>query len=389
MKWVDELLGEKMKFRWGGGGSTTTEGKIPPELSPLINASVQRMIGLQNYFWGNPGSAGYSQPSPYSPPTPGGWGYNDLTDANGRPIPPGGISVPIPPGNTQPVPQPFTPGVPSDQQKKTNAKGGNVPVTGSGLTRPDMIPESIWNQLTPDQQQGWVDAMNGNNPFQEGYVPGNTANQGPTSYGLNIMGENPRGVAGASTLQKWAGGLVPGLSDQTEGEKKAAEGYERGRTTAGMKTASDYSQDPAVMEAVKAFKTFEQPIIQDQASLMGNGRSSGRLNDLSMGLSSMMLPQIQAAQQRDENRINRMTEAEFAAAQGNQSLGSMDYNRRAGAINTGMQVGGVQRDIAQEGMDAKYEDFLRRAAIGENALMGPFGGLVPSTIGSVTRSSGK
>ncbi len=384
MKWVDELLNEKMKFFWGGGGSTSTEGKIPPELAPLINASVQRMIGLQNYFWGNPGSAGYAPPSPYSPAQPGGWGYNELTDANGRPIGPGGIDVPLQPGGQKPIDPGsgitvggnFYPDRKSTA-KQTNAKGGNVPV------------QEMWDNFSPEQRQQWTDAASGNNPFTEEYVPGNTANQGPTSYGLNIMGENPRGVAGASTLQKWAGGLVPGLSDQTEGEKKASEGYERGRTTAGMQTASDYSNDPAVKEAVKAFQTFEQPIIQDQASLMGNGRSSGRLNDLSMGLSSMMLPQIQAAQQRDENRINRMTEAEFAAAQGNQSLGSMDYNRRAGAINTGMQVGGVQRDIAQEGMDAKYEDFLRRAAIGENALMGPFGGLVPSTIGSVTRSSGK
>jgi hypothetical protein len=386
MKWVDELLNEKMKFFWGGGGSTTTEGQIPAELKPLINGSVQRMLGLQNYFWGNPGSAGYAPPSPYSPAQPGGWGYNELTDQNQRPIPPGGVVVE--PGPGQPAPQPFTPGVPSDQQKKTNAKGGNVPVS-TGTPPYPFITQEMWDNFTPEQRQTWTDAASGNNPFTNEYVPGNTANQGPTTSGLNIMGENPRGVAGASTLQKWAGGLVPGLSDQTEGEKKASEGYERGRTTAGMQTASDYSNDPAVKEAVKAFQTFEQPIIQDQASLMGNGRSSGRLNDLSMGLSSMMLPQIQAAQQRDENRINRMTEAEFAAAQGNQSLGSMDYNRRQGAINTGMQVGGVQRDIAQEGMDAKYEDFLRRAAIGENALMGPFGGLVPSTIGSVTRSSGK
>lgn len=405
----------------GGGGTTTTEGNIPDELKPLIEGSVNRMLGLQDYFWGGGGG---SNPGGYNPNTQGGnqtggWGYNGDSLNHGAPPPTsGGGAVPKSGSGGAPAPAVGNEiyGVPLDP-----ATGLPTEIPSGGFVPPGETP---WSQAGQESQS--KAASNNKGPYQDKNAPynqepgdgggggggggdypwtdkeppggggggggggagGGGGVGGSTSggYGLDIAGSHPREVAGASDLQKWAGNRVTDLYGKTEGEFRAADSMRRATNAAAMNTASDYSQDPGVMEAIKAFNTFEAPMINDRDSLTGNARGSANRNNLSMGLASMMLPQINAAQQRDENRINRITGTALETGKGWQSIGAQDWQRRSGALDKAMGVGGEMRDQAQEGMDSEYEDFLRRAALGENALMGPFGGLVPSTIGSTTRS---
>lgn len=234
------------------------------------------------------------------------------------------------------------------------------------------------------------DTGSGGPPGPAGDPPGPYGGTGTPGTGLNIMGANPRPVVGASDLQKYAGSLVPGLVSPTLGESMATSLYgqmpwlsQRQATGAGIAT------DPAVQNSVEAFKTFGAPIIQNRNSLMGLGRSNATTKDLGLGLQQFMTPAIQDALAREESSINRAVQGYGAAASGLSGLGSQETARKTNAINTAMSVGGTQRGIAQEQAQAPYEDFLRRAALGENVLMGPFGGLVPSTIGSSSTTNGK
>jgi hypothetical protein len=153
-------------------------------------------------------------------------------------------------------------------------------------------------------------------------------------------------------------------------------------------TGEEVMGDPSMMAAFNAFNTFDRPMIEDSATQAGFGRSRQKGDKLSMGLSSMMLPQIQAAQGRAERGLDRDLQSYISSGQGFTNLGGMEIGRETGALDRAMGIGDTQRAIEQERRDAPHEDFIRRAALGENMLTGPFGGLVPSTIGSTVRSSG-
>jgi hypothetical protein len=207
---------------------------------------------------------------------------------------------------------------------------------------------------------------------------------------LGIAGANPRSVAGEAPLQRLAAQSVPWAGTATPAELDAYGWINRMPEVAkGKTTGAGIMGDPAMKAAFNAFSTFEQPMIQNRASLQGLGRSSATTDKLSMGLASMMLPQIQSAQQREQHRRDRMTQAYGQAGALSTGLAQLGTGRRQSAVNQAMQVGGEGRRIAQERADAPYQDFLRRSALGENVLMGPLGGMVPSTIGSSTSTAGK
>jgi hypothetical protein len=207
--------------------------------------------------------------------------------------------------------------------------------------------------------------------------------------GIGIQDPNVRDVAGESGIQRWAGQLLTMMANPTAGEDLAMGGLGGMAGQVGKRVqGSQIMGDPAMKAAMNAFQTFEQPVLEDRASSMGMGRSTGLLDDISMGASSMMLPQIQAAQAREERGIERDTGIFGNIASQGTALGGLEADRLAGTQAAAASMGDTQRGIEQERRDAYYDDFLRRSALGENVLMGPFGGLVPSTIGSRVSQSG-
>jgi hypothetical protein len=190
-------------------------------------------------------------------------------------------------------------------------------------------------------------------------------------------------------MQQWAGQLLNMLANPTSGEDAAFGALSGLGSMLGKRVEGDTIQnDPAMSAALEAFKTFEQPVLEDRASSMGMGRSTGLLDDISMGAASMMLPQIEAAQAREERGIERDTGIFSDAAQQFAGLGAQEADRLATTSGMAADQGATQRAIEQESMDAFYDDFLRRAQLGENSLFGAFGGLTPSTIGSQVNSQG-
>lgn len=100
-------LAQRFAYHFGGGSTSTTSAEIPDELKPLVTGSTQRMLGLQDYFWGNPskgnvsGQYTYGEPEMSAPPAGGsGWGYTgniptpnmDIFTATDKPLPASGAA---------------------------------------------------------------------------------------------------------------------------------------------------------------------------------------------------------------------------------------------------------------------------------------------------------
>jgi len=163
--------------------------------------------------------------------------------------------------------------------------------------------------------------------------------------------------------------------------------------------------DPAVRAQLEAFRLGVQPGMQNEYGLMGLGRSTALPAQMALAQSQMLTPLLQDALGREERGIERSygaTESELsrrersstrradATAQQIQmlmGLGGAQTGRLQGAVGTGLQAGGVQRGVAQQGMDARYEDFLRRQGLSEQALYPQFQQTGTAGLGSVVRQS--
>jgi hypothetical protein len=210
-----------------------------------------------------------------------------------------------------------------------------------------------------------------------------------TPSGIGIHEDNTRDVAGASINQRRAGQMAGEIAAPSAGEGAAwgALGNLFGQS-GQMATGHGMASDPATQATYNTFMKFGSPMISDQYSSMGLGRSTDKGEALGMGLADMMMPAMQGYLDRQTGMIDRDVGIAQSGIQGGLSLAGQELNRQGTAFDAYSQSGDVQRGIEQEQRDAPWEDFMRRAALGESALMGPFGGLVPSSIGSQVTSSG-
>lgn len=212
----------------------------------------------------------------------------------------------------------------------------------------------------------------------------------------------------------------------------------QGVNTAGQQVSANTDGVQADLAAAKQqFMASGAPMIQDQFSLMGLGRSGGAGQSMSDAWAKIAADQFNQSMGREENRLNRLTGAQMQGADlwrglsqdqvqqqlqgtglmdqiagGTQSIGSdWDQRRIAGVglqyqggnqfANLGqmkqdsynnildkmMGYGEQARQIAQEEHDAQYNDYLRRQGLAENAIYAPFSG-VQNTVGTITETSG-
>lgn len=200
----------------------------------------------------------------------------------------------------------------------------------------------------------------------------------------------------------------------------------------------DIMNDPALQAEKEAFQQTTQPMIQDQFSLMGLGRSGGAGQSVANAWTQAASPHIQSATQREVDRINRMTQSNFqnadllanlAQQRTNQQLGAMGtmsqlggqiadvgnqfdqrklaanqqlmqanqawgdraqqgYQREYDLMDRAMNYGNQFRGISQQANDAQYEDLLRRQGLSEQMLMAPMG-MLQAGIGTSTSGGGK
>jgi hypothetical protein len=207
--------------------------------------------------------------------------------------------------------------------------------------------------------------------------------------GIGIHEQNPREIADASIDQKRAGQMALQMAKPSQGESAAWGGLgnlfgQQGR----MATGAGMAQDAGVNAAYDTFETFSKPMIEDSYSAMGLGRSADKGEALSLGLADMLQPATQDYLARETGMIDRDTNIAGQGTQFGLGLANQELARQGQSFDALSQSGDKQRSIKQERMDAPYNDFMRRAAMGESSITGPMGGIVPSSIGSQVTSTG-
>ena len=207
--------------------------------------------------------------------------------------------------------------------------------------------------------------------------------------GIGIQGENTRSIAGPSIGLKRAQQMAMEMAEPTQGESAAWGGLgDLYSMENQMATGYGMENDPAMQATYDTFEKFAAPMIADQYSEMGLGRSADKNEAMSLGLADMLMPSMQGYLDRQTGTIDRNTNIYGNAIQSGLNLAGTELGRQNQSYSAFRDIGDVQRGIAQETMDAPWEDFMRRSSLGENALNSAFGGIVPSTIGSTVTSSG-
>lgn len=271
-----------------------------------------------------------------------------------------------------------------------------------------------------------------------------------------ILGDNSRGIAGSNQLLDDAVAAIYGLTNAPEeyasargifgrmgqgpeewssarelidGMGTAPEEYRSAREivnamrgqSARQADGSGLQEDPAYLAAMSAFDSAMRPIIENQASLSGLGRSTAMTNATASQQAQTLLPMVQDYIGRQERSIDRELDTMGrqvtdlmglgdravdrrgrsiesllglgdrrmsgwgTQAEGLMGLGDRSYQRRGDQIAGLTGMGDYGRGIAQDQLDSRYNDWLRRAGLFESSMSGP-AGLFGSTIGGNTHS---
>jgi hypothetical protein len=165
---------------------------------------------------------------------------------------------------------------------------------------------------------------------------------------------------------------------------------------------SSIADDPAVKAALDNYRLNTLPGVQNQAALSGLGRSTAVTNAMARGEAAATEPLYEQALNREQQRLQGITSAteselgrrqqsDLARAQAVQSLipmltgmSAQQTQNKNLSIQDLLQTGGTERGVQNQGYGASQNDLLRRQALSEQGLYGPFGQL--ATVGSTTQS---
>ena len=314
-------------------------------------------------------------------------------------IPPGTQPPPLPPGT---VPWSMA----GDQQQAAPADVASMALASTSNGNPDLLaaeadPAAAAAAAAADPAAGAVDseeliplAMAQSADTGEDGLPhtGGASMGGVAPYdlsGIGIHEKNPRDVAGASIDQRRAGWMAKEMGEPSQGEGAAWGGLGNlfGQQNR-MATGQGMADDAGVNAAYDTFERFQKPMIEDSYSNMGLGRSADKGEALSLGLADMMQPATQDYLSRQTGMIDRDTAIAGQGTELGLGLANQELTRQGTAFDALSQSGDRQRAVSQEQRDAPYNDFMRRAAMGEGSITGPMGGIVPSSIGSQVTSAG-
>ena len=233
---------------------------------------------------------------------------------------------------------------------------------------------------------------------------------------------------GASQMMNRAERMRTGGAPQA-GETAAGMNFRRQVAARPLEMdAATIAQDAGLQAAKGAFEQTTAPMLGNQMAAMGLADSGAHAQRMANAWAATATPHVQAAQAREMQRredILRNLQQETQDRLGlgkfisdrqmqamgyeGQALGLQDQANRTmlstagmqgdlaqqqwardkGAIDTGMQVGGVFRSIEDAENQAAYEDFLRQQGLAEKALYAPFGQAAAGLIGSKVTGGGK
>lgn len=338
-----------------------------------------------------------------------------------------GTATPYTGGNTNaPVAQPVDQGGKGGGAGKGGGTSGNADAGGGkpggqspggswwgGQAQPWMSdPVGIWG----DNRAGTA----GTNPMLD-FANSQIWNMGDNNrYTMNAEGAINNSIMAGMPQMLGADETYTGMTDpgRTALEGRANNAYGMGQVNAARRIdGQTIANDPAVAAANETFQQAMAPMIQNQAALSGLGRSTAMTNAMSAQQAQTMLPLVQEAMAREERGLQGETGAAFQAGQGYAGLGrdvtgrqgmgasglmnlaNMQGQRQSNAaqmysglqgqqhgqnmdqINQAMGAGQYGRGMQQEGLDAAYNDWLRRAGMFEDATQGPLNAIA-GVIGS-------
>lgn len=337
-----------------GGGSSTTNPVIPQALLQLFGGTVSNVLPNQNAAWG------------------GTWQKSDGTAAT--------------PAEAATL-----------QAAQTKIAQMNTALSNSNL--PAATRTSIEAQLAAEtaKLEGWTTKPSEFMQKQNyGDYYGNV--QTPdTAYAALEQALGGQGVEGFSSPSMYEGlaahtALVNPLSNSW----LAPAAGEPSLSSVGAKTPdlSTLTNNPMVTNALKTWSDVQLPTLQNQAGLMGLGRSSSLLKGIGSSKNAFMLPIMEQAAGYENQAIGReqqgagMEAANAITTGQNQfsnlfNLSSADTQRKLAASQQLASMAGTERDWAKESGDFARQDALRRQALGENLLFQPLGGTA-SMVGSKT-----
>ena len=366
----------------GGGGSSSTNPVIPQALLQLLGGTVSNVLPNQNAAWKGTWQKNGTDATPQEAAnnqaiqTKIDQMQQALSNPNLPPATRTSIEAQLA-AETEKLAGWTT--KPSEFMQKQNYGDyyGNVqvPDTAAAALEQALGGQGIEGFSAPSVYEGLAASSALQNPSQ-------------TLFGQEFTDPNARQIANFNPAQteiasylgnSWlppttAGGRSQYVdARQTAGEKAAL--TQAGQLQGiGAKTpdlsdfAKNINTNPAIKNALSVWSDVKLPTIQNQASLMGLGRSSSLLKGIDTSQNQFLQPIIQDQLNREENAISRgftgaqaNVAAQQTAAQAQAQRESEDYARK---LSAGNQVQAQD----QATLDAQQADYLRRQGLNEQEV---------------------
>ena len=368
-----------------GGGGSTTNPVIPQSLLNLLQGTSNIIVPQQKQAW--------QQGAPTS-----------FTNASGQSIDPAAYQALVDAASA--LENTDTSNMTDLEiarwQKQLTAAQGKVAGYTANAAPSEFMAKQNWgdyygNVQVPDTAAAALEQALGGQGIEGFSAPSvyeglaaSSALQNPsqTLFGQEFTDPNARQIANFNPAQteiasylgnSWlppttAGGRSQYVdARQTAGEKAAL--TQAGQLQGiGAKTpdlndfAKNINTNPAIKNALSVWSDVKLPTIQNQASLMGLGRSSSLLKGIDTSQNQFLQPIIQDQLNREENAISRgftgaqaNVAAQQTAAQAQAQRESEDYARK---LSAGNQVQAQD----QATLDAQQADYLRRQGLNEQEV---------------------
>ena len=384
-------LVSRLACHFGGGGSST-QPTVPEPVLNLLTNTTNMLSPVQADAWGKGQITGWqgSDGKLYTPEQLSKMTLQQRANLNPQPVyaPGGGADQWTTPqtyqdyfGNVA-TPDTF-------YAAKNMALGGNGiegytspslyegPAAAEALLMgqigqlPDKFSQDWTKQIAPLSDQ--YNALNRYTASSFGAPSGNAA-AGAFAPGSSFSGTGrmlPGGLAGSTA---GVAGNAAGWKDTTAPSYEGAAIGQSGKLQSiGAQTpdlgslASSINTNPLVKNALSVWSNTQLPTLQNQAGLMGLGRSNSLLNTISNSQQSFLQPIVTQALNNENDAINR----QLGAATTNANMLMQGAANQAGRENTAytraMDLGNMSTAQQQAQYDAANQELLRQQGVaGQN-----------------------
>ncbi len=227
--------------------------------------------------------------------------------------------------------------------------GGGSQTSNQSSTTMPIVPRGIRN-LTNASEKDWLSAL------QAADAGGGLA---------ALLQGHPEAIAQLTSGQLGDINQLQGIAQHGSAGENAA------FNQLGQLTGGPIGSSPDTLAAMRAYQQNIAPTIASSVANTGGGRGGAEIAALAQGQTNAYTPLLQ------QEIANRQASVPLYAQLGQQ---------QSGDLSTALNAGDLQRQIAQSGDTAAFQDFLRRSGLVQQFAQGPAQQFGPLTMGS--RSTG-